>query len=650
MPESLHKEFPVDSDLHKKILKAVIDRKLYSQGKMRVHYGRWNKADEDMAGYIPISQADSARQSKRDSQGKMDYVTLEVPYTYAIIASLHTYVSSVFLSRTPIYQVSARHGEGQDSVMAIEAAMDYQRQVAAHVPYLYHWFWDGCKYGIGIIGEYWDEQILRVARIVEKEKKLLGVIGTGKTEKVRQIFEEIGYQGNRLYNIRPFDFFPDPRVPLYDFQNGEFCGRQVQVGLSYLQCEEYYKKYFNIDMLVKTKGGMEGLDRYTSADISTDLESSSSRVDRPYGSFDGTEATAGKGFVTLLEMVVRINPAEWELGEKGKPEKWVFTVANERVVIGCRPLGLFHDRFPYSILETGFGSEAFIKDNTADHIRPLAQTLSWLFNTHMYNVRKAINDVRVVDPSKIVMKDAQRPQAGGIIRLKPQFYGGDVRTAILQLQAQDVTINHLRDSQVVEQLIQRVGGINDNVMGIVAEGGRRTATETRAATGFSINRAKTISEYFSAIGFSDLTGRMINNTQGLMTIERKFAIAGSMLGDAKTFVMVTPEALAGAYDFVPVDGTLPIDRLAQANFWKELLIQLGRNPQLAMQWDLGGMLAHAMMLQGERNVNRFKINVLPPGAAPGSTLPGNVVPIGGQGGRGGTQGAPGGAGSATTTY
>jgi hypothetical protein len=271
----------------------------------------------------------------------------------------------------------------------------------------------------------------------------------------------------------------------------------------------------------------------------------------------------------------------------------------------------------------------------------------------MYNVRKTINTTRIVDPSKIVMKDLSKPEPGGAIRLKPTFYGGDVRTAVLQLEAVDVTRSHLQDAQVIERLIQQVTGVVENVMGLPSEGGRKTATEVRTASGFSINRLKTLAEYASATGFAPMSNRMLINTQELLTLERKFRIAGNTMEGADRFLDVSPENLSGFFDFVSVDGTLPVDRLAQANFWKELLMQLARVPNLAMQWDFNAMIAHTMMLQGERNANRFRITVAPPGAAPGATLPGsNVVPInmGAGNAGGGTQSASGGAGSATATY
>ncbi len=650
MPETLNRLIRFGTTLHKQILSEVMDRKRYSREKMEEnHHDRWEQADENMQGYIPLSEADKLRKSrKRFGSSDLDYVTLEVPYHFAIISSMHTYISSVFLARAPVYQFTARHGEGQDAVQAVEAVMDYQLRVGRHLPYHYHWLYDACKYGLGIVGEFWDEETKRVSTIIDEPSTVFG-IPTGNTRKIRVVEEVPGYQGNRLYNIRPFDWFPDPRLPVYDFQRGEFCGRQVKVAMSDVLNWTEQLKYFNVDVLRKTDGKKQELDRIEAESIfspsdGVETEPGSPQVDQPFGRGEGTDSSApGKNFVHLLEMCIRIQPRRWKMGDSDNVEKWIFTVANERVVIGARPLGFFHDKFPYSINETGFGSEDFIKHNTMDHTRPLVDALTWLFNTHMYSVRKHLNGHTIVDPSKIVMKDFEQPQPGGRVRLKPQFYGGDVRTAAFQLQMGDPTTNHLRDSQVIEQLIQRTSGVVDNIMGLVNPQGRKTATEVRTASGFSINRMKTFAEYFSAVGQEELMGRLLSNTQQLMTLERKFAIAGNTIENAEKFVDVDPNALAGFFDFVPVDGTLPVDRLAQANFWKELLVQLARIPELAAQWDFGEMIAHTMTLQGERNVNRFKIQVGQPGATAAGAQAGNLVPLrsvagNGQGRAAGTSG------------
>lgn len=98
-------------------------------------------------------------------------------------------------------------------------------------------------------------------------------------------------------------------------------------------------------------------------------------------------------------------------------------------------------------------------------------------------------------------------------------------------------------------------------------------------------------------------------------------------------MQITPESITGFYDFVPVDGTLPVDRFAQANLWKELLMQMSRVPQVMSQYDLGKIFGWVASLAGLKNINQFKIQVLPPGAPippgsvpmrPGETPPGTA--------------------------
>ncbi len=629
--ESEHIDLPVDGDLHKKILKEVIDRRRYSARKMNDYHRRWDEQDEVVRAYVPETETTSKQKNAKRFKREFDYISLELPYSFAIIMTAHTYWSSVFLSRDPVYQFTGRHGEPQNKIMAVEAIMDYQLKVGTQLPVLYNWLYDMAKYGLGIVGNYWEREDITVSRIVEQEKKVLGISIGGKTEKVRVEETLVGYEGNKLYNVRPYDFFPDPRVPIFEFQEGEYCGRDTVA--SYLSLKE--EGYINIaeaQVRNKAKGG--------SGMITTDTTGTPHKEEavKP-----DEEQGPGVSTSNIHEMVIRIVPSVWKINNSKKVEMWVFTLSNENTVIGARPLGLYHNKFPYSIIEYGMGASEFVKLSMIDVIKPLTDSLSWLFNVHFFNVRKALNDVRVVDPSRITMSDVLRPGAGGVIKLKPAAYGTDPKTALYQLEVNDVTANHLRDSAFVETMIQRVTGVVDNIMGMVNTSGRKTATEVRTSTGFSTNRLKTPAEYASAVGWSPMTAIMLQNTQQLYDEEKMFRIAGTLVSDGSqpgqepggaTGIKVDPDTLSGFYDFVPVDGTLPVDRLAQANLWKELLVQLASVPALALEWDVGGMMAHVMKMSGERNIDRFRLNLQPDERLQRAAELGNVVPIGGGSGRG----------------
>lgn len=641
-------QVPVEGDLHRRLISGVKDRKDFSKKKMENFKRQWDRADDSMKAYIPTKEIDRLRQAKKEYEGIVDYVTLEVPYTYAVVMTMHTYMTSSMLGRSPMYQFTARHGAGQDAVMAVEAVMDYQQKSGYHLPPLYNWLYDLCRYAFGVVGMYWDVEQIVSSKIVNQKPTIGGFEvpwGTARPTTVTEILQ--GFEGNRLFNVRPHDFFPDPRVPLWRFQDGEFVIRKTTESYhDIINTEHMMPKYYtNLDKLpaLQSKGGKGWYG-----------DTGSPRIELPFAPGEGGRVP-GPGFFNIDDAYIKLIPKLWGLSDSNRVEIWCFQVAEEEVVISAKPLGAYHNKFPYAVMEGNFGSEEFAKIGTVELIRPMTDILSWLINSHFYNVRKVLNNQLVFDPSRVVVKDLTK-SGQRLIRLKPGAYGSDVRMAVHQLQMVDVTQNNLRDANIVEQMIQRTSAVVDNVMGLQQQGGRRSATESRSMTNFATNRLETPIRYNCALGLDPLCQMMLSNTQQYMSQGRKFAVAGNTLQTAGTFLMADAQTIAGQYDFVAVDGTAPIDRIAQANLWKELMGQMARVPEVAMQWDIGGMLAHTMKLAGERNIDRFRLPPQVSVAPPGTDLTqqaqaGNVVPLqgGGSGGVGrGPRGRPAPAGTGSS--
>ncbi len=627
-------EIRYDSPLHSKIKAAIKDRFTLSATSMTKQHTAWKEADDLYRCYVPETTENSQRKQQR-SAGKQVYTDLVVPSSYAMVLSAHTYWSSVFLSRSPIFQFAGRHGESEQQVQGLEALIDYQRLVGGLTVPLYIWLLDAGRYGLGVIGNYWAEESTRTTQLVEVEEpvEFLGIPIPGKTKKrtVRQVTETEGYKGNRIYNVRPHDFFPDPRVSIVNFQKGEFCGRATACGWNDILRRKYDDAtgrgdYFNLDKLEQlldnvggyNQGGEIGQISLNASDRLPDLSTT-------YNTFSGNR---GKAFISLGEMFIDLVPKEWDLGPSTYPEKWVFTLANNEVVIGARPLEAIHGKFPYFVQTYEIEGYQFLPRGMMEVTKPLNDTMGWLLNTHYYNVRKCLNDMFIVDPSRIEMKDLLDGGPGKIIRLKPSFYGQDVRTAVSQLAVADITTKNFQDMQFIWELMQRVTGCTDNTMGMVNAGGRKTATEVRTSSSFGINRMKTFAEYNSALGWEPLAQVLVQNTQQNYDGDKQFKIAGDLLKGSQ-FISVTPEALLGFYDFIPVDGTLPIDRFAQATLWKEILLGMTKMPQLAAGFDLAGIFSWMAQLAGLKNINQFKVQVQPDAVIAAQAQAGNLVPQGG---------------------
>jgi hypothetical protein len=511
------------------------------------------------------------------------------------------------------------------SIQAMEALMDYQVQQAGMLGPWYIWLHDVGKYGVGILGEYWEDRDEFVTTIDEVPKLLFG-IDTGVTEKRKRTRRIRAYSGNRTYNVRPYDFLPDPRVPMGKFQEGEFCGIYTELGWNEIKRREALGIYMNIDELRKHRQsgfrelGSEGLVMPLEDELADSLGPSMSK-----------ELLKGADVVPLYELHVELIPSEWELGKSDFPEKWVFTVdTTYKVVIGVQPLGALHNRFPFSVIEYEPEGYGLTSRGIPEVNHDIQNVIDWLVNSHFYNVRKALNNQVIVDPSRLVMQDVMDPLPGGVWRTKPEAYGQDVRTMMTQVPVVDVTASHLRDTQFMIEMSQRALGINDNIMGLIGSGGggRKTATEVRTSSSFGINRLKTSAEFFSATGWAPLSQRMVQNSQQYFDEQKKLRIVGDLATTmGPSFLDVTPESITGFYDFVPVDGTLPIDRFAQANLWRELLKQMHDFPEVLMQYDVSRIFAWVAQLAGLKNINQFRIQMTPDAQLQAQAQQGNVVPI-----------------------
>ena len=215
-----------------------------------------------------------------------------------------------------------------------------------------------------------------------------------------------------------------------------------------------------------------------------------------------------------------------------------------------------------------------------------------------------------------------------MIRLRPEAYGQPIGNVIQQFQVTDYTQTHIRDLEVITRLMQLTIGVNDQLMGLLEPRGRRTATEVRGSTGFSMNRLKTQAEYMSALGFAPHSEMMVQSTQQHLDIERYYRLTGDLLPGSDPRMLVSPESIVGFFDYVPVDGTMPVDKLALANLWKEIMGGVATSPELMAQYDIGKIFAYTAQLSGAKNINRFKIQLTPDDELARLRARGEVVPLG----------------------
>ena len=431
---------------HGRVLKAILERVRLSETKMSDHFDRYREMEKKYLLYKKKPEDKLGTAVKKANQDQYEAVT--IPATYSQLLTAHTYWTNVFLNQPVTFQMSGTDGQGVKKEQAMESMLQYQVTKGKMMPALMVWLLDVGRYGVGIIGNYWAEDFTMQTDLVDVEEEEDGVATGNVVQRLRRR-RYTNYEGNKVYNVLPYDALPDPRVALIKLQEGEFFGRKVTMSWNDIKRGQSAGDYFNIDELERMAHEATRKDQRFSAQTNDEQPDPSGRLQ------NGGRSQSSSSFVDVIEMHIDLIPREWDLGDSDFPEKWVFTVANKRVIIGATPSGMIHNKFPFHVLEYEVDGYKQQSRGVLEVGQDLNNVLDWLFNSHMFNKRAVLNNQFVYDPSRVVERDLQRREPGKLIRLKPTAYGTDVRTAISQLPVSDVTTQNFQDANIVEGQLQR---------------------------------------------------------------------------------------------------------------------------------------------------------------------------------------------------
>tara|TARA_R110002153_G_scaffold274298_2_gene448182 strand:+ start:3306 stop:5294 length:1989 start_codon:yes stop_codon:yes gene_type:complete len=606
------------SELHEKTLKYLLDRLLMSEKKMGEFYARWSYNEKRIQAYIDLPNWEKELKNLNDKGAVPSAVRIVVPYSYATISTIVTFLAQVFFGSKPMLQVGVYKGENAKSAQLMEQVLQHQSDHTRLVSTLFQFLQDTQYYNLAVMKCFWTEE--RGQRTVWKPSMNLGPIkipGMGKLMPSRE--ERLIYQGNEVESIDPFMFFPDPRVPMSKVnRKGEFIFWRTFTGHHDLQKKAWAKEFFH----VKSVGSMPKADYHGAASersIIADGESNPARA--------SMDEHSVKSFVQLDECSIIIVPKDMGLGESDRPEHWVFTIANKRQIIRAEPLNLDHGMHPIVVSEPYGGGYGFGHAGVADMMGPLQDLMSWLVDSHVANVRTVLNNMFIVDPSRIEMQDLANLGPAKHIRLKRAAIGQDVRGAIQQLPVQDVTKGHIGDLQTIMALADTLTGVSDNMRGIQASGGRKTATEVRTSSEAGSSRMAALARIISAQGMVDLTTQMSVNTQQLLDEEMWIAVTGE---DGKENPLrVSGDQIAGDFSFPVNDGTLPLDRVAMLDVWKEIFLASGQDPELQGKIDRMSMFKWMAELGGAKNFDKFVVQTAPDEDVERMAEQGNIIPANG---------------------
>jgi hypothetical protein len=464
----------------------------------------------------------------------------------------------------------------------------------------------------------WVEQDVPFT-LMEQTRVMLGTTfnlpaPVAKKEQVKKT--QTAYKGNELRSISPYCFFPDPRLPLTRFQEGEFCGSEEECSRTSLHRDEVDGLYAGVKYIEDFRG--------------VDHDKRRSRRFNSANVPDGRSTTNDiKPTVIKTEVQMDIVPSEFmlsdgqPLGTSTSPEKWVVVYANDNRVIRCQPFGYAHNHFGYSVGQFSPDQHGMINESITEMISHLQAVVDWFINSHITNVRKHISNRLVVDPEGIYYEDVRDHKP--VIRLKPNVSQMGVDRFVKQLQVSDVTRGHIGDVEVLIKFVSMTTAISDNLMGQYHTGRRsaREASNTSAASG---TRLRTIVKLVYDSCFRSMGQDLISNLRDGLDEDTFVTVTGGAYPDWSAYnAFIIPETgankipvnrttIAGKFDFKLFEGTLPSEKFAQAETLEQTLLAMFKNPDgLAMLTNVLGydprkLFTEVLTLRGIKHPDRFKID------------------------------------------
>jgi hypothetical protein len=606
------------SKLHSRIVEEVMNRAKESRRHMEQRFSGWDEIDKVLSVYIYQDEED--RKTKKKDPRKP--TTIVVPTMLASLDTILTYMATS-LWTVPFFKYEGVSPGDIIGAILLEKVIELQGNRSKFGLNLHTMWRDAFVYGFGVV---WPEWYRRTGFKTEIRPKLVHMPFTGQSIEVGQERVSVRttvFEGNRINNIDPRRYLPDINQPINEPQNGEYVGWISSTNYSNLLTAESDPEnvIFNVKYLKSVNGKSAlsvGDDRFDRNGITRETLISSTT--KP---------------IDTVSMVINLIPREWKLGKEEYPEKWLFTIGSDNVVLQAMPLALNHDMFPVAVIAPDFDGHSLHPLSRMETIFGLQEVTNYLFNSRIHNIRKVLNDVLIYDPSIINSIELENAGAGGFVKLRRSAWGKQAKDAVWQLPIQDVTRSNIGDMTFTSQMMDQVTGAQDSLRGTRRNSSDRvTAEEISTEKWAALSRLGKAARIMAMQGHWDLAYMLASQTQQLMTKEVYVKATGeweqqlrSEYGDIPR-IMAGPDSLLIDYDIVPFDGVVsPGHENVQS--WLQLMQTAQQNPSLAPAVDWRRVFTTLARRLGEPNVNNFLVQQMPPEQVIAQQQAGNIIPVGG---------------------
>ncbi len=612
-PEGL--DLRPESELSQELIKRIMERAQKSKTAYSDRRNAWRRTDKYLRLYhrpdIKSGQTEPIDRPKEAEKYRihddMGLPNIIMPSSHAALETLLTYTTQALL-QYPIFTFNGTGPEDVQGAYLLQLLMDQHARKRGYILALHTMLRDTFAYGLGPIQPRWA---VERGRWTEKtpggHHTQTGFVPDGT--QLRQRVEGILFEGNDLEAIDPYQFFPDPNVPVEQVDRAEFQMFLTRYNYGFLRGMEIpaEETFYNVRYARHTSG--------RSSLRNPDRDNSGGR--------DGQQLSLNDSSpIDILWAYIRIIPKEWKLSESTDPEIWLFGIAADKIIIHAEKTDDDHGRMRVRVAAPTSDGHTSAPIAALETVAPLQAFVDFLYTSHITNVSKSLNDMFVVDPGLVNVNDLLDPRPGKLIRMRPAQWGrGKVTEAIHQFNVSDVTQGHPGMADRLEQKILETVGANENMRGKLTHSGPRiSASQAEGARMSSMSHMDRLSLLISLQVITPLGEIMASNIQQYMTEDTYLRLTGTQ--EERVSELWGEEIQNGRVKVSPLDLIIRHDVIAGDNFMAssqdaDTLLELveialrTQHPEIIQRLDFLRLFVQIARQRGMKNPEDF-IRMVPP--------------------------------------
>jgi hypothetical protein len=555
-----------DADFEKEIAKVATNYLKLGRDSLDYWASDFDVSYDVLNCYAPLTADDY----KNLSRGHPKRFTL--PMSSTQITTMATYIAQTLFGQETPHKVEARGPEDEISSEYVNQLLRWNSEQQPTYTLGYLWVQDALVANRGIFYNYWSP--LYGAKVVNEQKLRTKPDGTQETYwKPRRKQEVVGGYC-RFDLISPYDFFCDPSLPLWKFQDGRFAGHRTT--LTWLELERRsalspdHPQYVLPSAVQKLKdkkkskaSSLSSIPTSGSPTTKTDSRVSRSQYERGRMASPQVSNQADKddhGVIECFEMWIRMVPADYKIDDGVEPVIMQFLIAGDDTVLSINESTYAHGEFPYCVGEGRPNGTYQFSPSWMMMLKGIQDYVDWLKNRHQEALARTIGNIFIYNPQKVNIDDFMNPEKEGLlIPLTDSASSDKIDDCIKQVPIKDMTENFHSEMISFSRMSENVTGANTYMQGQTE--GDASATEFAGTQQMAAGRLSSIARQLSTQALVTQTKQTVSNFQQFMEIQQAVRFTPSertpeaLLGIAA--LVINRDTIQGSFDYIPHDGTMP---------------------------------------------------------------------------------------------